>query len=232
METARRLDKLDEMDTLANRIGRLYPSSPWYLEAVIAAANRHLIDNATDLYAEPLLLSSFATRISPRVRARPACHWKATCGPLSASPAGCRRSMLRGAALRMFPSSDDASAALYFLGRLAQQSKDNATARAYYEEVAREYPNQYYATQARDRLVEVRAAQPASAVCRISSIDGVYFPSGARTREFVPNATGARDPHRAPPTCFDLGLDSRIGQSANCASARRPRISRIFWPWN
>ena len=42
----------------------------------------------------------------------------------------------------MFPSSDDASAALYFLGRLAQQSHDNASARTYFDEVAREYPNQ------------------------------------------------------------------------------------------
>jgi soluble lytic murein transglycosylase len=88
--------------------------------------------------------------------------------------------------LRMFPSSDDASAALYFLGRLAQQSKDNASARAYYEEVAREYPNQYYATQARDRLTEVRGVQPARAVTDF--LQTVSFPQRVRTRIFEPNA--------------------------------------------
>ena len=181
MEAARRLDKLDEMDALANRIGRLYPTSPWHLEAAISAANRHLVDNDTDKY-EPLYRACYVN--FPKDSRAGTCHWKAAwVHYLHRLPdAG---DMLREQ-LRMFPSSDDASAALYFLGRLAQQSRDNASARAYYEEVSREYPNQYYATQARERLAEVRAAQPAAAVSDF--LRTVSFPQRSRTRVFEPNA--------------------------------------------
>ncbi|MGH9594123.1 MAG: tetratricopeptide repeat protein, partial [Bryobacteraceae bacterium] len=190
METARRLEKLDEMDVLANRIGSLYPGSPWYLQALISAANRHLLDNDTDLY-EPFYRACYAN--FPKDSRAAMCHWKATwVHYLHREPdAG---EMLREQ-LRMFPSSDEASAALYFLGRLAQQARDKASARAFYEEVSREYPNQYYATQARDRLAEVRGVQPASAVADF--LQTVSFPPRARTHGFEPNAAAQNRIERA-----------------------------------
>jgi soluble lytic murein transglycosylase len=180
LEADRRLEKLDDMDALASKIGNLYPTSPWYLEAVVSAANRHLIDNDTNKY-EPLYRACY-TNFRKDSRAA-MCHWKATWVHYlhRQSDAG---DMLREQ-LRMFPSSEDASAALYFLGRLAQQSRDNASARAYFEEVDREYPNQYYATVARERLAEVRGVQPASSVADF--LRTISFPQRARTRVFAPN---------------------------------------------
>ena len=74
--------------------------------------------------------------------------------------------MLR-AHVRMFPASEDTAAALYFLGRLAENSGDAGSARAYYDEIAREYPNYYYTVLARDRLKQVTA--PPSAATAVNS---------------------------------------------------------------
>src|SRR5579863_8471255 len=62
------------------------------------------------------------------------------------------------------PASENAPAALYFLGRLAEASKDWPSARVYYSEIVREYPNYYYNALARDRLEAAKeiAAAPAS----------------------------------------------------------------------
>ena len=53
MQSARRLNNLDEMDAVAAKLGRLHPNSTWRLQAVLAAANRYLTENKADQY-EPL----------------------------------------------------------------------------------------------------------------------------------------------------------------------------------
>jgi soluble lytic murein transglycosylase len=94
----------------------------------------------------------------------------------------------------LFPASENAPAALYFLGRLAEASKDWPAARIYYGEVVREYPNYYYNALARDRLAsdrldaakDVAAAPPSNASEFLRSI---AFPQRSRIRSFIPNAT-------------------------------------------
>jgi soluble lytic murein transglycosylase len=88
--------------------------------------------------------------------------------------------------LRLFPASENASAALYFLGRLADASRDRSSARAYYDEIAREYPNQYYAMLARDRLTPVATAPPSPAAAEF--LRAVAFPQRARTSVFDASA--------------------------------------------
>src|SRR6185503_9946077 len=147
MQSARRLNNLDEMDALIAKLGRLHPNSPWRLQAVMGAANRYLTENKVDQY-EPLYRACFESFSQDKQAA--GCHWKVTwVHYLRREPDASE--MLR-AHLRLFPASENASAALYFLGRLAEASRDRAAARAYYDEVAREYPNQYYAMLARSRL--------------------------------------------------------------------------------
>ena len=150
MQSARRLNNLDEMDALAGKLGRLYPNSPWRLQALLASANRYLTENKTDQY-EPLYRACFES--FPKDDEAAGCHWKVVWVHYLRRESDAA-DLLR-AHLRLFPASEHASAALYFLGRLAQQSSDRATARAYYDEIAREYPNQYYAMLARERLTPV-----------------------------------------------------------------------------
>ena len=164
MQSARRLNNLDEMDALAAKLGRLHPNSPWRLQALVASANRYLTENKTDQY-EPLYRACFES--FPKDDEAAGCHWKVVWVHYLRRESDAA-DLLR-AHLRLFPASENASAALYFLGRLAEGSRDRAAARAYYDEIAREYPNQYYAMLARERLTPVGKVGPSRHRGRISA---------------------------------------------------------------
>ena len=123
------------------------PNSPWRLEALLAMGNSYLVENQVDGY-EPLYRAcyeSFAKE--PRAAG---CHWKVTWAHYLHRKDDAR-DLLREH-LRLFPNSDESSAALYFLGRLAEGAGDASAARAYYQEIVREYPNYFYNGLARERL--------------------------------------------------------------------------------
>jgi peptidoglycan lytic transglycosylase len=181
MQSARRLNNLDEMDAVADKLGRLHPNSPFRLQAVIAAANRYLTENKIDQY-EPLYRACYES--FPKSKEAANCHWKVAWVHYlrrESDSAGLLR-----AHLRLFPASENASAALYFLGRLAEGSRDRPSARVYYDEIAREYPNQYYAMLARDRLMPVATVDPSPAAAEF--LRTVDFPQRARTTVFDASA--------------------------------------------
>lgn len=74
------------------------------------------------------------------------------------------------------------AAALYFLGRLAEQRGDRPAAAAHYRAVAERYPHQYYASVAQ-RRVRAAAARGASA-----GLDGMVPAPASRTWTFEPQA--------------------------------------------
>jgi len=178
---ARRLKNQDQVHAALDKLARLYPQSKWRLDALLADANSHLIENNLEIY-EPLYRACYES--FPKDPQAANCHWKVVWGHyLRRQPDA---PDLMRAHLRMFPASDSASAALYFLGRLAEASNDGATAHAYYDEIAREYPNYYYTVLARDRLK--RIAAPASPSVK-ESLKAIPFPQRSRTLDFVPNST-------------------------------------------
>jgi len=190
MQSARRLNNLDEMDAVAAKLGSLHPNSPFRLQAILAAANRYLTENKVDQY-EPLYRACFES--FPQDKQAAGCHWKVAWVHYLRRESDAAE-LLR-AHLRLFPASENASAALYFLGRLSEQSRDRAAARAYYEEIAREYPNQYYATLARDRLMPVANVPPSPAASEF--LRAVGFPQRAHTTVFDASASSQARIERA-----------------------------------
>ena len=195
MQSARRLNNLDEMDAVAAKLGRLHPNSPFRLQAVLAAANRYLTENKADQY-EPLYRACYES--FPQDKQAAGCHWKVAWVHYLKRESDAAE-MLR-AHLRLFPASENASGALYFLGRLSEQSHDRAAARAFYDEISREYPNQYYAMLARDQLARDRltplagvAPSPATA----EFLRTVGFPQRARTTVFDASASSKARIERA-----------------------------------
>jgi soluble lytic murein transglycosylase len=186
VQCARRLNNQEELDQALDRISRLYPNSPWRLQALLVAANRYLITNQSDAY-EPLYRACYET--FPKNTEAPGCHWHVVWSHYlrrSADAADLLRQHLR-----LFPSADSASAALYFLGRLAEGAQDSSAARTYYSEIAGQYPNQYYATLARDRLA--KAGPAAESVAVNEFLRSVAFTERARVKNFNPApATAAR----------------------------------------
>jgi soluble lytic murein transglycosylase len=181
VECARRLKNHEAVHALLDKLAREYPQSKWRLEALVSDANFHLIENTLDSY-EPQYRACYES-FPGDAQAAP-CHWKIVWAHYLRRRADAA-DLLR-AHVRLFPGSEDTPAALYFLGRIAEEAKDAGSARAYYDEIAHQYPNFYYTVLARERLKQV-SAPPSAAVNQF--LHGIPFPPRLRTLSFVPDQT-------------------------------------------
>lgn len=196
---ARRLNHPDEVSQRLEQLDREYPQSKWRLEALVAVANRYLIENQPDSY-EPLYRTCYESFQNDAKAAD--CHWRVVWGHyLRRNPDAA--DLLR-AHLRMYPASEQASGALYFLGRLSEAALDGRGARTYYNEIVREYPNYYYTVVARERLATLGPGPSSPEV--IEFLRGVPFPARARTLNFEPDASAKARLERAH-MLASIGLD-------------------------
>ena len=179
---ARRVNDRAAMSAELDELARLHPDSPWRLEALLAMGNSYLVENQVDAY-EPLYRACYES--FPKEPRAAGCHWKVTWAHYLHRKDDAR-DLLREH-LRLFPNADESSAALYFLGRLAEGADDASAARAYYQEILREYPNYFYNGLARQRLSAMSPVVTASSLVN-SFLRTVDFPTRARARNFEPNA--------------------------------------------
>ncbi len=85
--------------------------------------------------------------------------------------------------LRMYPASEQSSAALYFLGRLAQGSGDLRAARAYYDEAVTEYPMCSTPRSRKSARPKLSTVAPAETVTAF--LQTVAFPLRSRAGQFA-----------------------------------------------
>jgi soluble lytic murein transglycosylase len=157
----------DAQDALA-RLERWHAQSNWRLRALLAAASRHAMEGQPAA-SQPLYRACFES--FPEDAQASGCHWKYVWQTYLDSRPAARDALLDH--LRRYPASEKAPAALYFLGRIAQNSRDFSSARVYYEEIDTLYPNQYYTTLARQRLREsgvATATRSASVAARLAAL--------------------------------------------------------------
>ena len=129
------------------------PTSPWFAEALLAAANVNLLRNdlpaATRFYAE--LVDRF-----PDGRHAPYSNWRAAwLAHLTGDEATSKTAIERQ--IESYPDSSEILAALYWGGRQAEDDHDLPKARAYYTTVAGRFGNDYYSALARARLHDLPA---------------------------------------------------------------------------
>jgi soluble lytic murein transglycosylase len=177
-QSARRLGRFDQMDQQALRSSELHRGSPWTVDALIAAGNRHITDHDVAKF-EPLYEACY--RGAPQDADAHLCHWKVTWLHYMRRSADAV-TMLQDH-LRAYPSSDEASAAMYFLGRLAHLSGDEAAARSYFSETSTAFPNLFYATLARQRLTALGDVAPSPKVATF--LKSVAPPSRTKSGEFT-----------------------------------------------
>jgi len=182
---ARRANDRAAMSAELDQLARLHPDSPWRLEALLTMGNSFLVENQVDAY-EPLFRACYES--FPKEARAAGCHWKVTWAHYLRRKDDAR-DLLREH-LRLFPNADESSAALYFLGRLAEGADDPSAARAYYGEIVREYPNYFYTGLARERMAGLPSVAAAAQVNTPVSgfLRTVDFPTRARVRNFEPNA--------------------------------------------
>jgi soluble lytic murein transglycosylase len=161
---AQRLFILGEVSWASNDNGSFYrivdelrtsaPTSPWLEQALLSAANLHLVhheyDQALDAYRE------IHERFPSGPRASYA-HWKAAWLTLRQG----RNDEAKKAfeeQIALYPAGSEIPAALYWRARLAEEDNQFGMARAFYEKLSERYLNYYYAELGRERLKRLPAA--------------------------------------------------------------------------
>ena len=157
VECARRLNDDDEMMRSIQQLAKRYNESPWRLKALLSAANRLLVTNQHEKYV-PLYKAAYET--FPNQPLAASCHWKVAWDAYIHRSHEARQ--LLQDHLERYAAHPSASASLYFLGRLAELSKDYDAARTYYTKLSALFPNYYYGVLARERLTQAKivAATP------------------------------------------------------------------------
>ncbi len=187
LAAARRLGRDAEVLGIAAQISRKYPDSDWRLEALVSAGNLFLLVNDHDRYNP--LYQSCADHF-PGHQDAAYCDWKVAWSYyVRRLPDAADRLQSH---LGKHPGSDKAPAALYFLGRLAEDAEDRPAALTYYRELEREYPHWYYAFRARERLMALGGNGAESAAVR-EFLAAIEFPERRHQKDFeVDRATQAR----------------------------------------
>lgn len=162
-EAAQRLYLLGQVAFAANDNDTFYrtveelrssaPASPWLEEALISAANLHLVhheyDQALDAYRE-------AQERFPNGPRASYLHWKAAWLTLRQGRNDEAKKQFEEQ-ITVYPNGAETPAALYWRARLAEEDNQLTMARAFYVKLSERYRNFYYAELARDRMKHLPA---------------------------------------------------------------------------
>lgn len=140
VQCARTLEDPQAMLDFVGRLNVLYPASEWRLGALIWAGNYYLLRNDPGSYVPLYRACSDSFPEDPRTAT---CHWRVAWNAYLRRRDESRNLLLEH--LERFPHSEKCPAALYFLGRLSEESGGRDAARSYYRRILEEYPNNYYA---------------------------------------------------------------------------------------
>src|SRR5262249_46263298 len=91
-----------------------------------------------------------------------------------------------------YPTDTKASAAMYFLARLADERKDYGAARALYERVTQVFSHYYYGLLAKDRLTQKSIAAATASPETLSWLNGISFPVPSKFSATPDTATSLR----------------------------------------
>jgi soluble lytic murein transglycosylase len=134
------------------------PTSPWLEQALLSAANLHLVhheyDQALDAFRE-------AQERFPNGPRASYVHWKAAWLTLRQG----RNQEAEKAfeeQIALYSSGPETSAALYWRARLAEEDNQPLMARAFYQKLSDRYRNFYYAELGRQRLKHLAVAGDAT----------------------------------------------------------------------
>ncbi|HYM10237.1 MAG TPA: tetratricopeptide repeat protein, partial [Bryobacterales bacterium] len=156
---ARRLKRAEEFAQTVARLGREHSASRWHAEALFWLANQYWVDNAPEQY---LPLYRRILELFPKGRYASTAQWRIAWRAYEDHQPDAQK--LLEDHIRLYPESQQITAAVYWLGRLAESKSDLASALACYQYLTAVYPNYYYGLQALERLQKLpRAAGPATA---------------------------------------------------------------------
>ncbi|HWR16754.1 MAG TPA: transglycosylase SLT domain-containing protein [Terriglobales bacterium] len=145
---ARDADDEGQFNDLINQLRQAAPTSGYFEQSLLSAGNMYLLkknyDRAIDFYRE-------IDQRFPKGRWGHYAHWKAAWLDFRQGRTDAATEAFESQIAR-YPDSAEVPAAMYWRGRMAEEKKDPALARAFYKKITERYPNYYYADRARDRM--------------------------------------------------------------------------------
>ncbi len=182
IRSARKLDRTSDVRPYLDQLSQQHPDSLWRLDALIVVANQANTDNEPGTYLPLYQACAAGFPTDPRSAW---CHWRLAFTAYWQNKPDAF-DLLREQVQR-YPDSEDANAALYYLGRYSESRSDSAAARAYFSEMARLFPNTYYGVIGRDRLKDAKIAASAPDPAVIEFIQSIPFPVRVTSPSFVPD---------------------------------------------
>ncbi len=181
LAAARRLNRLDVIEPTLERLARSHPVSEWRLQALVAAGDEYLVLNQPAQF-EPFYKACYEQ--FPKSPQASYCHWQVVFNQYLLRTRN--SSDLLRAHLQQYPTSEKASAAMYFLGHLAEGESDWGDARAWYQQIEKLFPNYYYAVLARERSSRSELRNAAATGTAAEFLKGITFPARALPASFQP----------------------------------------------
>jgi soluble lytic murein transglycosylase len=187
VECGRRLKDDAVVNEALRDLEKHNPKSPWRLKALLNSANRYLVDHQPDLYG-PLYRAAFDS--FPSDTSTALTHWRIAWEAYITRKPDADRLMREQ--VSHYPGDTKASAAMYFLGRLAEDRQDASSARAWYECITRVFSHYYYGLLAHERLADKTIAAAGASPEVSSWLNAISFPSPRKFIDSPDAATSVR----------------------------------------
>lgn len=156
-EIARSQDNGKDERQLIDSLRETAPQSEWRQEALLSAANMHLLRQD---YADANKYFSELAQSFPRGKYGGYSHWRAAWLTFHFGEKSSAKTWFEEQ-INLYASGAEIPAAIYWRGRLAEEENDAATAAAYYRKLFDRFRYFYYADLARDRLKNFHASATA-----------------------------------------------------------------------
>jgi peptidoglycan lytic transglycosylase len=144
----------DTFYRMVNELRQTAPASPWLEQALLSAANLHLVHHE---YEDALEAFRELQQRFPNGSHASYAHWKTAWLTLRQGHNADAEKAFDEQIL-LYPNGNETSNALYWRARLAEEDNQPALARAYYQKLSDRYRNYYYAELGRERLQHLPAA--------------------------------------------------------------------------
>lgn len=157
-EMARNAGDTAAVETNLASLRQAAPSSPWFEQALLTAANMYLLDKN---YERAIACYRELSDRFPSGQHASYAHWKAAWLTYRLGRVEQARRDFEDQ-VRLFGDQREVPAALYWRARLAENAGDYATARAWYSKLSDRFHNYYYGYLGRARLAQLPASGAAT----------------------------------------------------------------------
>lgn len=187
---ARRAQDYTTMAQAMETLNQKHPNSNWRVEGLANAASQYWVmgESARSLP----LFEACAQQSSPQSKE---CTWKVAVASHILKRSDASQKLFQY--LEQDPTGEHASAALYFLGRAAEEQKDRAAASAYFKQALESFPNHFYAEISRERIEQASLAKQIPSPQIAARLRNLAFPNQAKDLDFNPSSDTQRRLDRA-----------------------------------